>query len=124
MFQAIRAAVQRFDHLLEMLVPTATPFDDVCPGLIVDYLSVVAKNMADTTENHSPPPGGNGHGGELADPRCRDPPKSTMFGRAGLVTFPLQPKPHHFPAPWVRRFWLADEAETNIEQEVNDCTSS
>eukprot|EP00750_Incisomonas_marina_P003004 INCI12806.1.p1 GENE.INCI12806.1~~INCI12806.1.p1 ORF type:complete len:646 (-),score=115.64 INCI12806.1:2-1939(-) len=39
-YSAIRTAVQRFDHLLEMLVPTATPFDDVFSGLIVDYLSV------------------------------------------------------------------------------------
>ena len=22
-----------------------------------------------------------------------------------LVTFPLHPKPHHLPAPWVRALW-------------------
>ena len=30
--------------------------------------------------------------------------------RARIVVFPLRPKPHEFPSPWVREVWCAGEA--------------
>ena len=34
----------------------------------------------------------------------------TLPPEASLVTFPLQPKPHDFPAPWVAERWIMDSA--------------
>ena len=74
--QAIRLAVQRFDHLLEMLVPGAAVVQQMYHGLVRDFASLsTANTVTDLPEG------------------------------VGIVTFPLRPKPHEFPAAWVSTCW-------------------
>jgi tetratricopeptide (TPR) repeat protein len=38
---------------------------------------------------------------------------------ARIVVFPLRPKPHEFPAPWVKEIWLKSELKSNTPDLTN-----
>jgi hypothetical protein len=38
---------------------------------------------------------------------------------ARIVVFPLRPKPHEFPAPWVKEIWLKSELKSNTPDITN-----
>jgi hypothetical protein len=118
-YAAVTTCTHKFDHFLEMMLhqhmwfaapnrDTGDPcgegdkycyyLQDVAPGKISDYSSLLLLLVEVEDENEAP------QGTvEIED----------VVGECAIVCFPLQPKPHQVSSSWMRRHWGDEENKSS-----------
>lgn len=88
------ACVHKFDHWLEMAVPSARTLQRAFPDQIVEYTSL--RLAAAAGENY------DAEAGNFLLPQLPE--------DARMVCFPLEPKPHNVKEDWLRQMWFGEQA--------------
>ncbi|CAM9942893.1 unnamed protein product [Ectocarpus sp. 12 AP-2014] len=92
-YAVVTACVHKFDHWLEMAVPSARTLQRAFPDQIVEYTSLRLAAAAGVNDAEA---------GNLLLPQL---PQG-----ARIVCFPLEPKPHNVNEEWLRQMWLGEQA--------------